>query len=193
MNFQKIALLSGLIIAGMSATGVQAATWSWSYSGTGVIGGSGTFTTNDAAPFVVTGITGNAEGSKITGLYPAGTGIYEVPINNSPVLIDNSISATEPQLSYNGLGFATEALTFANNAGLVLYYNDGSDILNPIPSLGLFKFTSNYGNAIGAWTDYVGINFVATEVPEPLNVLGSVTGVVLFGSLTNVLKRKNIK
>ena len=71
------------------------------------------------------------------------------------------------------------------------YYNSTPDEVNPVIGYALYKFTSGYGNSIGAWTDYHGVDFVATEVPEPLNVLGSVTGIALFGSLANLLKKKS--
>ena len=187
MNPQKIVLLSTLIISGISGiNGAQAATWNWSYSGAGTIGGSGTFTTNNTSPFVVTGITGNAEGSNITGLYPVGTLIYQ--------RIDNRLFTNQPQLTYKGIGFATEALTTANQAGLVLFYDDGIVDPNfPIVGYGLYVFTADYGNSPGTYTNIADINFQAIEVPEPINVLGSVTGIALFGALTNVLKRKSIK
>ncbi len=191
MNFQKIALLLGLVIFGMTETRAQAATWNWSYSGTGIIGGSGTLTTNNLAPFLVTDIIGTAEGSTITGLYPPGTPSYLPPYRDKPAIINDLLFQNQPQLTYGGIGFHTEALTFANQAGLVLYYNSTPDEVNPVIGYALYKFTSGYGNSIGAWTDYHGVDFVATEVPEPLNVLGSVTGIALFGSLANLLKKKS--
>jgi hypothetical protein len=87
--------------------------WSWSYSGAGIAAGGTLNTTNtaDAAGFyLITGITGTRNGAAITGLQPTGTPIP----GNEPFAVDNLLSATGPQLTGNGFGFALADGTFAN-------------------------------------------------------------------------------
>ena len=87
--------------------------WNWSYNGTGV-SASGTFTTNDAPDgagfYQIVGITGADNGVTITGLQPTGTAVP----GNEPYVIDNLVSATEPWLTKQGLGFSLANGNYAN-------------------------------------------------------------------------------
>jgi hypothetical protein len=101
MKIRQVSILSGIALAtsgmvfGLSLPS-SALTWNWSYSGGGTIGGSGTFTTTDGPtePFLITGITGTAEGNTITTLLPLGA------FSN-----DNLLNTSQPQLTGNGVSW----------------------------------------------------------------------------------------
>ncbi|HEX3347966.1 MAG TPA: hypothetical protein VHS58_07695 [Acetobacteraceae bacterium] len=87
--------------------------WRWSYSGNGT-SAAGTFTTEDVPNgsgfYLVTGISGAADGATITGLQPTGTSIP----GNAPYTVDDLVSATGPQLTGNGIGFSLASGGYAN-------------------------------------------------------------------------------
>lgn len=86
--------------------------WDFAYSGAGV-SASGILITQEVPDgsgyYLATGISGQRNGSAITGLQPAGTAI---PLND-PFEVDNLVRATG-RLSSHGLGFATASGEYAN-------------------------------------------------------------------------------
>lgn len=102
--------------------------WHWSYSGENVTA-SGSFTTDDTADgegfYRITGITGTANGSEITGLQAAGTAIP----GNAGYAVDNLIRAAAPQLTSHGFGFAVTNGDHHNP----FYLNDYRDYVSRPP------------------------------------------------------------
>jgi hypothetical protein len=113
-----LSLLAVLLFAGPLAA--HAATiWNWSYSGAGLSGGSGTFTTGDVgSPYTVTGISGTAEGFAITGLslYAGATNLLYFPGTASPGFVD-----------FGGISFTTSGGPSFNFGGS---FNAGEYVLN---------------------------------------------------------------
>ncbi len=139
--------------------------WDWSYSATGAVG-SGTFTPPSTADgngyYLITGITGTADGSSITSLTPPGTAIP----GNAGYPVDDLVSLTGPQLTDNGFGFGTASGEYANP-----YDSQSGTSYVFIPN-------SPYTNG-GSYEPQV--NFSATLVPEPgsaLLILAGLAGVV---------------
>ena len=102
-----ITVLSGAALAtsgvfGLCLPSSAAQLWNWNYYGGGSQGGSGTFITDDGpGPYVITGITGFAEGAAIVSLYPPNT------FSN-----DNLLFTSFSQLSSRGVLFSlSEALS----------------------------------------------------------------------------------
>ncbi|MGC2836060.1 MAG: hypothetical protein WA238_18405, partial [Methylocella sp.] len=95
-----------LIGAALFAESAEALEWRWSYQGEGVTA-SGTFTTTDRPDadgfYEITAISGEANGVAITGLQPPGTAIP----GNDGYPVDNLVRTAAPQLSKDGLGYAT--------------------------------------------------------------------------------------
>jgi hypothetical protein len=96
--------VAGMVVSGTSPA--QALTWNWSATGTGISAG-GTFTTNDTPDgsgfYTISAITGNHNGNAITIVSPGGVG------GN-----DNLISQSNPQLSFNGIGYTDGGGTYYN-------------------------------------------------------------------------------
>ncbi|MCA2516259.1 MULTISPECIES: hypothetical protein [unclassified Microcystis] len=93
--------------------------WSWSYSGGGSIGGSGTFLTDKLSSdnsFSILEITGTAENRPIFSLLPT----------NSFAGNDNLLYELTPQLNINGLGF--QILSGNQSLDLLLFnlFDDGT-------------------------------------------------------------------
>jgi hypothetical protein len=90
--------------AWLEQTGGSSLLWEWNYTGPAV-SASGTFTTDDKPDadgfYHIIGITGTADGGRITGLQAAGTAIP----GNSGFPVDNLVAPTEPQLTMHGFGF----------------------------------------------------------------------------------------
>jgi len=95
--------LTGLLFGG-SEQANAALLWNWSYAGPGV-SASGTFETNDTPNaegfYEIAGLAGTANGGVINRLQATGTTIP----GNSGFVVDNLISASEPQLTKHGFGF----------------------------------------------------------------------------------------
>jgi hypothetical protein len=172
MKIRQVSILSGIALAtsgmvfGLSLPS-SALTWNWSYSGGGTIGGSGTFTTTDGPtePFLITGITGTAEGNTITTLLPPRA------FSN-----DNLLNTSQPQLTGNGVSWENG---FGNRFNLFLFSEDGGDY-------------SLFGNVTG---QAGGLTFSATPsliepavVPEPSLLLSFITlgGLMLGGAVRRV-------
>jgi hypothetical protein len=87
--------------------------WDWRYDAAG-IAAAGTLTTEDAPDpagfYRITAISGQRNGSVITGLQQAGTPIP----GNEPYAVDNRIRAETPQLTKAGFGFALQDRSHAN-------------------------------------------------------------------------------
>jgi hypothetical protein len=99
----SVAALS-LLLLGWSKQAGSSLLWGWNYTGPAV-SASGTFTTDDKPDadgfYHIIGITGTADGGRITGLQAAGTAIP----GNSGFPVDNLVAPTEPQLTMHGFGF----------------------------------------------------------------------------------------
>ena len=119
MKSKILGLLAVVLLAGPMAA--NAITWNWTYSGTftsggPMIGGGGTFTTDDLVSnyYLVTGITGTYENYAITGLLPPGGygGNDNQPLDGSP------------QLSGNGTGFVANGVNHNFYWNVTGYYHD---------------------------------------------------------------------
>lgn len=141
--FLGAALLSGSAQAGSRL-------WRWSFDGAGM-NASGTFTTTEAPNpdgfYLITGITGEANGVPIRGLQPAGTSI---PLN-AGYPVDNLVRAAAPQLTIHGFAFALTNGTYANP-----FY--GSDFSPP----GFYAFLSD---PLAGRTSEPTVAFSAAVVP----------------------------
>lgn len=128
----------------------HAATWDWSYTATG-IAASGTFTTTDTPDangfFEITAITGSRNGVAIVGLQPTGTAIP----GNEPYAVDNLVSISGPQLTWDGFGYAMADGSYANP------FSDGTTA---------WEYLSVPPYVDGAGQE-VAVAFSATPVPEP--------------------------
>jgi hypothetical protein len=102
-----------LVCAALILESAEALEWRWSYHGEGVAA-SGTFVTADSPDadgfYEITGITGEANGVKITGLQPAGTAVP----GNDGYPVDNRVRTEAPQLSKDGFGYTMADGTYAN-------------------------------------------------------------------------------
>jgi len=132
------------------ASQAQAATWSWDYNAAGIAAG-GTFTTTDTPGsdgfYTITAITGFRNGVAIVGLEPAGSAIP----GNDPYAVDNLVSISGPQLSWNGFGYALADGSWANP------FSDGSTT---------WEYLSVPPYPEGAGQE-VAVAFSAVPVPEP--------------------------
>jgi hypothetical protein len=140
LGLLAVGLLAGPMVA-------QAITWNWSYSGAGLAGGSGTFTSASAgSPYSLNGVTGTAEGFSITGLssYAGANNLLYVPPTASPGYVD-----------FGGISFTTSGGPDFNIGGSFVLgqyvLNDSS--LNP--------------NGFPGVTGSTPIAFSVSEVPEP--------------------------
>jgi hypothetical protein len=104
------ALVFGAALAG-SAEAFQL--WAWSYRGPGVKA-SGRFTTGDTANadgfYEITGIKGEANGVRISGLQPTGTSIP----GNAGYPVDNLVRRRGPHLTKHGFAFLLANGAYAN-------------------------------------------------------------------------------
>ncbi|MBE9224356.1 PEP-CTERM sorting domain-containing protein [Phormidium sp. LEGE 05292] len=96
-----------------SVQSAYALIWDWNYYGSNITA-SGTFITEDTPDnlgyYLITGITGQRNGEKITGLFPAG-----LPIpGNEPFNVDNLISLNPQQLTGDGFGYSTVGGNFVS-------------------------------------------------------------------------------
>ena len=183
-----VAVLSGVALAtsgmvfGLCLPSSAAELWNWSYSGGGSQGGSGTFTTNDGpGTYLITGITGTAENSPITGLLAPGS------LGDN----DNLLLPTySPQLSPGGISFQTLLNRWNLQGQLVC-----------IPGVFGCAYELAAPNAF-----YVGVTFRATgrppitpfcrtplpcvSTPEPSSLLSFITlgGLILGGAVRGARK-----
>ena len=177
MKLQKIALVSSLVVSGITVSSVfssaKAAIWNFSYTGSGfnngtpvTINASGTLTT-DTAGTLVTGITGSKNGSNITSLVSIlsfrGNDNVFVP-SGIPAFVKNGVGFQTADGLLNGIGYSP---AFAS-------YEDSTSS-NASPILVTATFTP-----------------VTTSVPEPLNILGATAGLLLFGTVSTALKRRKV-
>jgi hypothetical protein len=108
---------NGCVVAAiLLALGAQARAdrlWDWRYDAAG-ISATGTLTTEDAPDaagfYRITAVTGQRNGSAITGLQQAGTPIP----GNEPYAVDNRVRIEPPQLTRAGFGFALRDGSHAN-------------------------------------------------------------------------------
>ena len=96
-----------------SVQAAYALIWDWNYSGSNITA-NGTFITEDSPDnlgyYLITGITGQRNGEKITDLFPAG-----LPIpGNEPFKVDNLISLNPQQLTGDGFGYSTDGGNFVS-------------------------------------------------------------------------------
>ena len=145
MKPNLIAAWAVLLLGGTKS--VCASQWNWSFTGAGVTA-SGAFTTEatpDARGFYrITGITGTANGSTITGLQPAGTAVP----GNTGYPVDNLVSSNGPQLTAHGFGFAVS----------------NGEYHNPFYHEGYLDYVSRPPYADGAGAE-PGVDFRADRVP----------------------------
>jgi len=154
---------------------VQAAQFSFSYSGTGV-DASGVLTTTDTPNsggfLTITDITGQRNGSAITAILAPGSFPNDNPPNGVPN--DNLFSATEPFLTFNGfsylVGSQPENVFFYPTVGQYAETDDpNGDPVN-------YRILNNFSVQ------------AATPVPEPSSMLG----LLALGTLgaRSILKKK---
>ena len=171
------AIALGLCLA-LAAPAQASLLWSWSYSGTGISAG-GTLTTADTADsqwlFQIVGITGTRNGQTITGLQPTGTAIP----GNEPFAVDNLLSASGPQLTGNGFGYAIADGTFANP-----FF---ADFLSPASYLEFFS-APPFTSGIGPEDSELPVHFTAA-VPEPASAGLVVTALVGLVALRRCRRR----
>ena len=141
------------------AAPAQASTWSWDYSAAGVAA-AGTFTTTDTADtegfYAITAITGLRNGVAIVGLEAAGSAIP----GNDPYAVDNLVSITGSQLTWNGFGYALADGSWANP------FSDGSKAWE-------YLSVPPYPNGAG---QEVAVAFSAAPVPEPATAMLALLG-----------------
>jgi|GEM_PF-1655450 len=110
----------------------------------------------------------------------------------------------------NPLGFISTFINSINDNGEVAgSYRDSSNqtigftdlngtitTINPPGSINTqINSINNNGEVAGFYTNSLSsesIGFIATSVPEPLNILGATTGLVLFGTVSTALKRRKL-
>ena len=136
--------------------------WRWSYAGGGASGSGffSTVTTPDANGFfLITGISGTADGFPITALTPPGQAIP----GNEPFAVDDLVRPGSQQLTSHGFGFSA----------------DGHESVNPFFNNGAyFAFISTGSGGSREPT----VDFSATLVPEPASsglVLVALTAVAV--------------
>ncbi len=87
--------------------------WDWRYDAAG-ISAAGTLTTEDAPDpagfYRITALSGQRNGSAISGLQQSGTPIP----GNEPYAVDNRVRIEPPQLTKAGFGFALQDRSHAN-------------------------------------------------------------------------------
>lgn len=150
-----VALATSGMVLGLVNPASAVQLWNWSYSGSGLLGGSGTFTTDDGpTDYLVTAITGISEGSAITSLYPIG-GFQ----GN-----DNILNASFPQLTFAGIAFTTSSPESYN-----FFYDAGGS--TGITGYGIVDSSDNF-NAIAFSATPVATPPVTT--PEPTSLIGLV-------------------
>lgn len=166
LSARAFALISGIVLALPQAA--SALTWSWGYSGAGILA-SGTLQTNDVPDssgfYLISGITGKRNGEKITGLQPAGTAIP----GNEPYSVDNLIRFNFAQLTGNGFGYSTSGGNYANP-----FF---ADFLATPGYLEVFSAPPIIPGAdnLGPEDSELPITFFAAPIPEPSNLLGILT------------------
>jgi len=147
---RSLAAVAFAIAALAPASQAQAATWHWDYNAAG-IAASGTFTTTDTPDpdgfYTITAITGLRNGVAITGLEPADSAIP----GNDPYAVDDLVSMSGPQLTWNGFGYALADGSWANP------FSDGSTAWE---YLSVPPYTEGAGQEVA-------VAFSAVPVPEP--------------------------
>ncbi len=148
------------------AASAHAETWTWHYTATG-IAAAGTFTTADAPDadgfYAITAITGSRNGVAITGLQPAGSAIP----GNDPYAVDDLVSASGPQLTWNGFGYALADGSFANP------FSDGTTAWE---YLSVPPYPEGTGQELA-------VSFAAAPVPEPSTAWLTLAGLAGAGAL----------
>src|SRR5580704_6800805 len=142
MNRKMYSLLTAGSLAAALVVGgaAQAKVWDFSYSGGGETG-SGTFITGEVgSPYMITGITGTADGSAITGL-SSYAGADQLLYIGGPYYAD-----------YSGISFATAAAIDYN----LTNYPDGFN-----------NITNSVVNPGGVPCCTVSIDMGVAAVPEP--------------------------
>ena len=129
--------------------------WTWSYSREGVFA-HGILKTTDEVDgngfYLITAISGERNGEKITGLQPAGTAIP----GNEPFAVDNLISPDGPQLTGSGFGYALADGTYANP-----FF---ASFDNPETYLEFFS-APPFGSGIGPEDSELPVDFVSRSRP----------------------------
>jgi hypothetical protein len=140
LKVYSLVAAGSLAAAVMVCGAAQAKVWDFSYSGGGE-SGSGAFITGDVgSPYTITGITGTADGSAITGLssYAGADQLLFVP--------------GPPSADFGGISFSTAA---------GIDYN-----LTNFPD-GLDNITNSVVNPGGVPCCTVSIDLSVTAIPEP--------------------------
>lgn len=160
----KYTALSAAILASLAAVApAHALTWDWNYGAVGV-SAQGTFTTTNTPDgsgfYLITAITGERNGVAITSLTAAGTGIPQ----NEAFPVDNLVSQTGGQLTYNGFGFGLSDGTYSNP------YWDGAN------------YYDFFSDPVHATFSEPAISFTATVVPEPAAWTMTLLGLGMAGA-----------
>jgi hypothetical protein len=150
--------------------------WSWSYSGNN-IAASGTLTTldnpNAQGGYLITGISGNRNGTAITALQQTGTWIP----GNEPFAVDNLLfPGPGPQLTKHGFGFALADGTYSNP-----FFAD----FLPTPDYLEFYSMPNSGSSTE-----LPVTFAATPVPEPTSFALMLVALLFCPAVFRIPKRR---
>jgi len=201
MNFNKIALVTGLVVSGIAVSGFvapveAAATFNLSFYGG--ISGFGQFTDsqgpltcfptstnpNDCGPMgssqvYVTHTVSNFQATIGGTTWTSLTGWYADP----------SISQGPGSIGYSQYGPTLVPNAWVSQTGYYRQLLLSFSSAGPNSLSGSFTASLNNGQTIsGVFQGGLG----STDVPEPLNILGALTSLALFGTVSTALKRRKL-
>ena len=212
MKLNQIALVSGLVVSGIAVSGVFAPAKALSLTFTdnfnGENGGVGELNYNSFNNWTVTDGTVDLIGNGFFDFYP-GNGLY-VDLDGSSFKAGVLTTKTAFNLSPGDyilqfdLGGSQRGDTNIVDVALGSvfskeYIRESSDPLALVTenihvsssTSAFLSFHNLGGDDVGAILDNVSLtSSETTSVPEPLNILGSIAGLALFGTTSAALKRK---
>jgi hypothetical protein len=169
MRFGRLLLLTTLMGFVAAGNALADSTYQFSISGSG-IGSTGVLTASlTGSAYTVSNITGNYDGSLITGLLPAGT--YQAN--------DNLLYPTQPLLDFSGISFSVGSLDYN------LFYDNALSGCESVAGYYVFTAQSATSTACGPTVD-TPVSFSVTATPEP-----PTGGLMLLGiGLVFVMRRR---
>jgi len=196
MNFNKIALVSSLVISGITVSSAFASKAAASVLITAQETGANVVF-NYSGSLNTTGLTFNGSQSSTIQISPA-LGFFA----SLPTLTSASVKAFTGPTSFGTGGFTNASSSTGDVFAFYAYYQDlyfPNNYTSGSALSGSLTFDNTTLTGLGVtpgtytWNLTNGLDsFTLTTVPEPLTILGSIAGLAFLGKTASIRKRKKL-